>query len=85
VIDTAHDGDNVTHGHEHVHLTENSMDSHVMRALNQLAHIATAHFFAQTCRLLDGRLGVDEPQHWWHHVQPNSQFQQEAQIQCNQL
>jgi len=63
MIDTAHDGDNVTHGHDHVHLTENSVHSHVMPALEQPAKVAVAHFLAQARRLLNGCLGGDEPQH----------------------
>lgn len=85
VKDTAHDGDNVPNGHEHVRLPENPMHGHVMRALRQLAQVAAADFLAQAHRLLDGRLGGDETQHWWHHVQPDRQFQQKAHTQRDKL
>jgi len=85
VKDTAHDGDNVPNGHEHVRPSENPMHGHVMRALSQLAQIAAAHFLAQARRLLDSRLGGDETQHCWHHVQPDRQFQQKAQTQRDKL
>jgi len=85
VKDAAHDGDDVPYGHEHVNLPENLMHGHVMRAIGQTAQVAAAHFLAQAHRLLDGRLGGDEPQHRRHHVQPDRQLQQEAQAQRDQL
>jgi len=45
--DTAHDGNNVPHDHERVHLPENPMHGHVMRALSQSAQVAAPHFLAQ--------------------------------------
>jgi len=82
---SAHHGDHVADGHEQVHLPESPVDGHVMRAVDQRAQVVAAHFVADARRLLDGCLDGDEPQQRRHHVQPDHQFQQEAQAQHEQL
>jgi len=82
---SAHHGDHVTDAHEQMHLPESLVDGHVVRAVDQRAQVVVAHFVADARRLLDCRLDGDESQQRRHHVQPDHQFQQEAQAQHEQL
>jgi len=82
---SAHHGDHVADAHEQMHLPESLVDGHVVRAVDQRAQVVVAHLVADARRLLDCRLDGDESQQWRHHVQPDHQFQQEAQAQHEQL
>lgn len=81
----AHHGDYVADGHAQMHLPERPVNGHVVRAVRELPQVVMAHLGADAGRLLDGHLDGDEPQQRRNHVQPDHQFQQEAQAQHEQL